>query len=139
MGFSADASSLRRAGKKLREVDASLYREVQRALRVEGNRIAARAGVNASWSKQIPGSFKVTVSGVNAVKIRATARNAGPLEHAGAQGVFRHPVFGDRENWVDQPARPFLHPAALAHLDESTEALRSALQVHVDTLMEEFF
>lgn len=39
--------------------------------------------------------------------------NTGGAKSASAsrKGVFRHPVFGDTETWVNQPMHPFLVPA----------------------------
>lgn len=133
--LSADAASLKRMGAALRRSQPAMYKELQRALREEGQKIARRAKDNASWSTRIPATVKVRTSGVNSVIISAggaAAPEAKPLEHAGAEGTFRHPVFGDRQVWVDQPARPFLHPAALEHLQESAEAIGEALTVQVE-------
>jgi hypothetical protein len=135
VGLQADTKSLRQLGARLRHSHPDIDRAVKAALREEGRKVAERARQNASWSSKIPATVKVRSSGVNAVIVSAggpAAPGAKPIEHAGAQGTFRHPVFGDRDNWVDQTARPFLHPAAIDHLAESAEAVRDALVVQVE-------
>lgn len=69
--------------------------------------IAARARELAStWSRQVPASIGVSVSG-NVATIRADAPPARPNELA-----LRHPLFGDRDRWYGPNDRPFLAPAA---------------------------
>jgi hypothetical protein len=131
----SDASSLRNLGKALRQSQPALYKATKSSLRAEGAKIAERAKRNFDWSTRIPQTVKVRTSGVASVIITAgdkTAPHAKPIEHAGASGTFRHPVFGNTDVWVDQPARPSLHPAALEHLQESAEAVGAALTVQVE-------
>ena len=133
--LSADTRQLKALGNALRKSQPALYKETQRALRAVGETVRARAATKASWSTRIPPTLKVRVSGLNSVIVSAggsAAPGAKPLEHAGAEGTFRHPVFGNRDVWVDQPARPFLHPAALERLQESAEAVAAALTVQVE-------
>jgi hypothetical protein len=48
-------------------------------------------------------------------------------------GTFRHPVYGNRESWVDQKAQPFLGPAV-----EATEpAFLEAALLAVDNAFRE--
>jgi hypothetical protein len=58
---------------------------------------------------------------VSVVAGGAKAPDAAPYENKGVDGFFRHPVFGNREVWVDQKARPFLRPAAEATAPRVTE------------------
>lgn len=75
----------------------------------------------ASWSARIPGATRVqTTFGrrrqrVAVIVDKKRAPHARPLEQ-GSQGnrtTVRHPVFGDRNNWVAQPTRPFFATAIL--------------------------
>jgi hypothetical protein len=135
----SDASQLRNLAKQLRTADARLYRAAQRSIRAVGDEVAERARRNAEWSTRIPPTVTTRASGVTSVIVRAggaQAPEAKPLEHAGAEGTFRHPVFGNRQVWVDQPARPFLHPAALEHLQEDAEAVAAALSAEVERSIE---
>ena len=144
--LSADARTLKQMGTALRKSQPALYRETQKSLRVVGEAVRQRAASNASWSSRIPGTGKVSAAGVNAVKVSfggPDAPHAKPIEHAGASGQFRHPLNwpnqdphggkgGRGANWAYQDARPFLHPAALDHLQESAELVAAALTVQVE-------
>lgn len=50
-------------------------------------------------------------------------------------GTFRHPVFGNRDNWVEQPMHPYLAPAALANLKKIDERIFAALDKVTDTIV----
>jgi hypothetical protein len=52
----------------------------------------------------------------------AAAPVAAPYESA-RTGMFRHPVFANRENWVEQPGYPFLRPAAKNKMTEVEAAV----------------
>lgn len=159
----ADGSQLRHLGKALRTAQPDVYRQVRRAVREEAEKVADSAKQNASWSTRIPDTIRVSVTGVNTAVVRAggdKAPHAAPFEHAGMQGTFRHPVFardgGERDVrtrgaskrlasgkssaannwvWVDQEARPFLHPAVFEHMDEIVAALGGAVIQAVDDVI----
>lgn len=80
-------------------------------LRAAADLIATGAKTLAGWSRKIPPSIGVTVSG-NVATISADAPNARPAELR-----IRHPLFGDREHWYGPPGHPFLAPAADAKAD----------------------
>ena len=133
--LSADASSLRKMAKALRQARPDILRATQKSMRGVGAKVAAKVRDNASWSTRIPQTVRVSASGVNTVVVRAggpKAPHAKPIEHAGASGKFRHPVFGNRQNWVKQDARPFLHPAATSDLQAYAEELAAALKTQVE-------
>jgi len=76
--------------------------------------IAGKARELASgWSRQVPGSIRVDVSGQTAT-ISSQVGPAYPNEVAGV----RHPTFG-HEPWVTNQHRPFLGPAADAAGDQA--------------------
>jgi len=95
-----------------------IRKELRPALRRAGQRALVKARENAAWSTRIPAATRLRVSfakrrpGVALVVNLRRAPHARPLENLGKQGTFRHPVFGNRNRWVSQPARPFLFPAA---------------------------
>jgi hypothetical protein len=120
--FFIDTSQLKEFGKRLRATSPAVAKVLRLRLHEVGDVVAEAAREEASFSTRIPGSIKVRVSGFG-VKIvgnatatgaapEGTAPDAAPLENKGQSGSFRHPVFGDRENWVDQKAHPFLAPAS---------------------------
>ncbi len=104
----------------MRALPGEARRAVRPALRKAGQVVATEAKVNASWSSRIPGtinvvtSFRLNREGVTVKAGGAGAPHARPYENLGEPGTFRHPVYGNREVWVTQAARPFLFPAARA-------------------------
>lgn len=136
--LSADTRQLKSLAKILRESDRTLYRGVQKGLVDVGQAVVEDAKRKASWSTRIPQTIRARASGLNAVTVSAggaSAPHAKPIEHGGAPGSFRHPVFGDKSNWVDQPARPFLHPAAIDRLQEHAERVAGVLSVEVEKMV----
>ena len=133
-------------------VDTRDFRLFARALRkaAKANSLIMRRGMNTAGmlvaeeakrnAKDIPGkvrtdriadSVKVRIRGASVV-IEAggpTAPEAAPLEVGNKKSpgakTFRHPVFGNRDRWVDQDTHPFLDPA-MAH--KGTVAAELALQ-----------
>lgn len=81
---------------------------------VGGGDLGAAAGIIAdkarelagAWSRKIPPSISVSVSG-RVATITADAPDARPAELR-----LRHPLFGNREYWYGPPGEPFLAPAA---------------------------
>jgi hypothetical protein len=66
----------------------------------------------ASWSTRIPGATTMRASGIGAdISTSTVAAPHAPLYEGLAGDPFRHPVFGNRENWVSQAARPFFYGA----------------------------
>jgi hypothetical protein len=53
----------------------------------------------------------------------------------GLPGTFRHPVFGDREDWVSQQKHPFLTPAVAKNIGHVTDRVEAALTEAVDIAM----
>jgi predicted Ser/Thr protein kinase len=110
-------------------------KELHKALRVAGQLIADDAkAIIGEHSKSIPGTIKVRVSKTKISVIASGAENAiagllelgnkgrGKSQAAARSGRFRHPVYGNRDNWVDQPMHPFLLPAAQRN-ERNIEAL----------------
>jgi hypothetical protein len=133
--FAIDTSQLKELGKRLRAAEPALSKQLRVRLRGLGNVVADEARARSEWSTRIPGSLKVRVAGFS-VKIvgnaDGTAPDAAPLEHNGAGGTFRHPVFGNADVWVEQRARPYLAPALEAKAAEielmATDIIDSTLR-----------
>lgn len=54
------------------------------------------------------------------------------MENGGKQGTFRHPLFGNRNHWVNQPAHPFLHPALESKRGEIEQIIRKSIADFLD-------
>lgn len=125
-----------RLAQMLREVPEDIRRELARELNALGQDVRATAAANASWSRRIPRSLNVRTTFGNRAGVTITARSAvaphaRPFEGVGGNAAFRHPLFGDRETWVNQATRPYLLDAADAHrpalVRAAVEAIDAAL------------
>lgn len=128
------ATNLTKFARELGKIDKPLRAELTKSLKATGEKVADRARDNASWSTRVPQSIKVRARSLQITIIAdpRVAPEAAPLENKGRDGFFRHPLFGDREIWVDQKARPFLAPALRtvdkSVLNEMSDALDHALR-----------
>lgn len=112
--FTVNVDGLRTLSANIRRSSPQLARRLRTGLRKGGELVATDARAFSSWSSRIPKSIRVESRGsrVDVVAGDEDAPHAAPFEHLGFPGQFRHPVFGNREVWVSQAARPFLTPAA---------------------------
>lgn len=128
----ADTRELAKFARSLRRASPEAWAAYRAAVRVAAEAVAADARSRAGFSTRIPATIKVRVLSSGNIEITAggdAAPDAAPLENKGKGGTFRHPVFGNREVWVNQPARPFLAPALEAHREEVAQAIEDAVMV----------
>lgn len=115
-----DTSQLKKLAASLKATEPAVVKEFNKSLKAAGELIATDARARSSWSSRIPGSIRVR--GATNIRITAggaAAPDAAPYEHGGKSGTFRHPVFGNRQVWVSQQARPFLVPAGQANIEKA--------------------
>ena len=125
----ADTQQVSRLARALARAAPEAWAACRVSLRAAGMIVADDARGRASFSTRIPGSIRVRTGrgNVRVVAGGPTAPDAAPLENKGQSGNFRHPVWGNREVWVDQPARPFLAPALDAHREEVAQLMEDAV------------
>ena len=127
IGVAGDTRALNRLARDLRRAAPEVYAETRGRIRAVAEVVADGGRSNAeAFSTRIPGTVRVVGAGLS-VKVIAggdAAPDAAPLENKGREGTFRHPVFGDRQKWVEQQARPFLAPA----LDERREMVEQEIE-----------
>ncbi|GII89625.1 hypothetical protein Ssi03_76150 [Sphaerisporangium siamense] len=117
----------------LGKLPPAIRQELRPRLRTIGQSALAAVRARASWSRRIPAATRLSVSlsktrpGVSIVVNKTKAPHARPYENAGQPGTFRHPVFGNRDRWVSQAARPFLWPAARPHFERVDEQIGQAV------------
>ena len=124
-GIGVDTRDFRNVANALRRAAPQTYKALRSDLREAGMIVAEEAkSIAGEFSEKIPPTVKVrvastTVSVVAGGKNAPTAGlfelgNTGSSKSAAAsrRGQFRHPVFGNKEVWVDQDMHPFLTPAA---------------------------
>ena len=125
-----DTRGLQQLARDLRRSAPDSYKALRGSLRVAVQPVVDDAKARAGFSKRIPATIRARIGSGASIKIVAggpNAPDAAPLENKGQAGTFRHPVFGNREKWVNQPARPFLAPALDAHRDEIAAAIELAV------------
>jgi hypothetical protein len=118
-----DTRELRALTKSLRDFKPD--KELHKMLRVAGQLIADDAKeIISAHSTTISGTIRVRVSKTKISVVAGGGDSAiaglfelgneggGKSQAAATSGRFRHPVYGDRENWVNQSMHPYLLPAA---------------------------
>lgn len=127
--FEFDAQEWREFQRDLKEMVPEVRKAFNKNMKGLLRRIIIpSAKRNASWSRRIPGAIKpqVTARRVGLQVSRRSAPHGRPFE--GISGpVFRHPVFGNRDVWVQQPARPFLLPAVNANRERFMQEAGAAI------------
>jgi hypothetical protein len=115
-------------------VPIELRRELRPRMRQAGEVVRREIQSAAGWSSQIPAAVRLTVafgSKTGGVRIFVDAKkapHARPLENMGAEGTFRHPVFGNRDNWVAQAARPFFFKTVKANREQVRSLVADAVK-----------
>jgi hypothetical protein len=117
----------------------------------EAGQVVADEAKRRAYSEKIAETIRVLASGVN-VQVaagRAKVPEAALLElgntgsrkssRAGSSpSSFRHPVFGHKDRWVDQPTHPFLQPALESKVVEVELLITHVLDEAVKTLVFDF-
>lgn len=118
MAKTSGTHELRKFIRTFPKLPVDLRRELRPMLRKIGTPALAAARRNANWSARIPRATKLSVSltkrgaGIKLQTSRKSADHSRALENKGKPGTFRHPVNKAKTVWVNQPARPFMWPAA---------------------------
>lgn len=119
----------------LGKMPVELARELRPALKKAAQPILQDAKRRAGWSSRVPGAITIKTSlaqgkpGVRLVVDATKAPHARPFEFGSQRGgsYVRHPVFGNREIWVQQRTRPFFFPAVREGASEVAEQSSAAV------------
>jgi hypothetical protein len=134
-------------GKELRKEFTTQVRAVLRPV-VDEVKGAYRAGPSQGhegWGgvrKREPG-LRTMLAKVTQMQVRTSGKQAGvrlrvsgkrmpsgyrglPKAVEGQGRPWRHPVFGDRTTWVQQPSRPEFYPVVERHVDDVARAVEAA-------------
>lgn len=130
--MAVDRRALEDLIRDLGAVPPAVRREMRPALLKATQPTLQRVRQNGDWSMRIPNAVRLSTSfgSVPGVTIRVDSRKvpgARPIEHDGQPGMFRHPVYGNRRVWREQPARPFFYRAVEETADQVRDALGDAL------------
>lgn len=119
--------------RELGRLPPDIRQELRPKLRAIGQAALADVRGRASWSTRIPRATRLVVSlakakpGLSIVVNKDKAPHARPYENRGSAGTFRHPLFGNRQRWFPQQARPFLWPGARPHFERVDEQISKAV------------
>lgn len=131
--MSVDHAALTRLVHDLGQIPPDVRRELGPIVRKASQPVLGQMRDNASWSHRIPGAIRVagafsaTSPGVTFRVNSKIAPHARPIEHDGNPGFFRHPLWGNREHWVSQAARPFFYRAVQQRGNEVIEAVANGV------------
>lgn len=133
-----DVTDFKRFAKALMVASPLIYKTFRINMRGVGDIVAEEArSIVSGVSQTVPDSIKVRVSSstVSVVAGGSGVPMAGLLELGNVKGsgsTFRHPVFGNRNVWVDQPTHPYLAPALGNKIDAVEVAATEALDLAID-------
>lgn len=95
--------------KELKVADVAVQKNLNKSLKVLMAEVVQQSRSAASWSNTIPAAIVPLAATTGAgVRVKKTVPIA-PLNER-PSGNWRHPVFGNKAIWVDQPARPSVRP-----------------------------
>lgn len=121
---------------EMRAAPKELQAGIRTAVKEASGALTDEVRDRAAWSDRIPNAVKTRVSfaqrgsGVTVSVDHKAAPHARPYEglaSGGNRGMFRHPVYGNREVWVGQSTRPFFRPAIEATREDFVDAMTAAL------------
>lgn len=124
---------IRLLGRDLARVPDDYVSEIRPQIRRAGQQWVQDAKGNAGWSTRIPGSIGLSVlfsrksAGVYLTASVAKAPHARVYEGI-VSDVFRHPVFGNRDTWVQGRSRPYLLPTVRRAYDQMSDVLNDTLR-----------
>lgn len=135
MAIHVDPTQIRAFADQLRGAPKELQATLRRAITEAATELLADIKANSSWSSRIPGATKMRVgfgernAGVLVYVDSRQAPHARPFEGAQRRGdgTFRHPVFGNPDNWVSQPTRPYFMPAIRANEAKTVSRVQDAI------------
>lgn len=119
MAVVVDLSDMRDLARVLRlaapEISKAFNSEIKGAVE---KHVAQPARLRWAENSSQRNTIRTLRSGLT-VRVQAGAGENHPgqakaFENNGDAGTFRHPVFGNRDVWVDQDAHPFLGPSLVA-------------------------
>jgi hypothetical protein len=111
--FKVNSQDLADLFKAAKAAEGKIQVELRRGIKTAAKPIVDGVKAEASFSSRIPGAVKVKAgfaskgATVTVIADPKAAPEAAPLNNGDRGGNFRHPVYGNRENWVSQPAHPF--------------------------------
>lgn len=109
---------------ELGKMPPDIRKELRPKLRLIGQGALAGVRFQARWSTRIPAAARLSIGlskrnpGIAISVNRNKAPHARAFNNFDREGTFRHPLFGNRERWYSQVARPFLVKGARPHFEK---------------------
>lgn len=119
---------------KLRALSAEMETTLLEALKECGELVATDARQRVDYSTKIPGSIHTNVAGPGFVRVSTQLPEAVAIENRG-RGHVRHPLFGTREHWYNNPQPAFLYPALRATGESFADAAVAAIHEAWEAVM----
>lgn len=107
--------------------------ELRRGIKAAAKPMVDGVKSAASFSSRIPGavrtkaSFAAKGATVTITADPKAAPEAAPLNNGDRGGTFRHPVYGNTDNWVSQTAHPFFVTGARSGQPASERAMQGVM------------
>lgn len=106
--MASETSNYRDVIRQLGKFDPALKKATTKRMRVLAGEVVSEARAAASWSATIPAAIRPT-STATGVGVRVSAKV--PIAVLNERpGGWRHPLFGDRNHFYSQTARPSVGP-----------------------------
>ena len=126
-------ADFRKFSRALGKAAPELRRAMNKNLKVAGQLVATKAKANVEpYSTSIPPTIRVSLAKGSVTVLAGNNAIAGLLERGNAGGStggnFRHPVFGDTDQWVSQPMHPYLARALASEGDKAVELIHEAIE-----------
>ena len=113
-----DVSEFRMLAQKIRDMPVEGQAELEAGVAESGEIIVEALRNRTSWSANIGDSFNLEPAGLE-VRVSTDLTEAVALENQG-HGHVRHPLYGTREHWYNNPQPAFMGPA----LNDAMPAIR---------------
>lgn len=139
-GLAIDTRDFANLSRALRKASPELAAEFRGELRAIGQIVADEAKrIAEESSESIPPTIRVSVrlatvsvlagDGENAIAglFELGNKGGGKSQAASKRGTFRHPVFGNRDVWVNQDMHPYEKPAQERTMAQVDAALLQVL------------
>ena len=139
ISIGVDTRGIKRLAHDLMKAAPEEYITIRRGLKAFAQMVADEATTNAPSEAiantiQVKGSlFNMRVTAGDADHPEAALLEVGNRGGHSGPGTFRHPVFGNMDNWVEQPKKPYLGPAFDAHREEGIELLTESAMAALRT------
>jgi hypothetical protein len=111
--------------------------DVEHTRKKKGETLGLRASLAAATKADFNGTGRgavlhIRVSSTRFVAVSGRTRTLPYYMEGRRKRIWRHPVFGNRENWVEQQKHPFLNVTVFKHEKEFVNQVNKAVEDTLD-------